>query len=194
MLFYPEVLLNPCHSFFSWSVIALQCRVSFCYTTAWVSYMYTYIPSLLSLPHFVIIWSFGFPLWMICKQKFYFFFSDFMLLYAFYFLVSLSGNSRTKLSKAGDCVNTCLAPSIRGRHLVSHHYIQCQAQFFHRCLLSPWEGTFLFSACWECILKIMNEYWNLLNSFYFFAFLLFILNLFKVIYSVHELCWLTFKC
>ena len=169
LLFCLVILLNPRHSFFYWSVIALQCCVRFC-TTAWISHMYTYIPSFLSLPLFVIIRSFGFSLWMICKQKFYFFFSDFMLLYAFYFLVSLSGNSRTKLSKIGDCVNTCLAPSIKGKHLVSHHYIQRQAQFFHRCLLSPWEGTLLFPACWEHLLKIMNEYWILLNSFYFLHF------------------------
>ena len=168
MLFYPVGLLNPRHSSFYWSGIALQCRVSFCYTAAWISYMYAYIHSFLRLPLFVIIRSFGFSPWMICKQKFYFFFSDFMLLYAFNFLVSLSGNSRTKLSKIGDCVITCLAPSIRGKHLVSHHYMQHQAQFFHRCLLSPWEGTLLFSACWIMNEWVLNHEWVLnFVKFYF---------------------------
>ena len=36
--------------FKNWSIIALHCRVSFCYMTKWISYVYTYIPSLLSLP------------------------------------------------------------------------------------------------------------------------------------------------
>ena len=33
-----------------WNVVAVQHCVSFCCTTVWISYMYTYIPSLLSLP------------------------------------------------------------------------------------------------------------------------------------------------
>ena len=34
---------------FDWKIIALQYFVGFCHTTMWISYKYTYIPSLLSL-------------------------------------------------------------------------------------------------------------------------------------------------
>ena len=36
--------------FLNWSIITLQCCVSFCYTMKWVSYMYTYIPSFGAFP------------------------------------------------------------------------------------------------------------------------------------------------
>jgi len=36
--------------FFNWGRVALQCRVTFYYTMRWISYMYTYNPSLLSFP------------------------------------------------------------------------------------------------------------------------------------------------
>ena len=36
--------------FIYWNIIALQCRVSFCYTATWISHMYMYIPLVLHLP------------------------------------------------------------------------------------------------------------------------------------------------
>ena len=38
------------HIFKNWRILALQCCVGFCYTTTWLSFKYTYILSLLSLP------------------------------------------------------------------------------------------------------------------------------------------------
>ena len=35
---------------FNWRIIALQHRVGFCQTAAWISQRYTYVPSLLNLP------------------------------------------------------------------------------------------------------------------------------------------------
>ena len=37
-------------AFFYWSIIVLQCCVSFCCTMTWISYMYTCFPSLLDFP------------------------------------------------------------------------------------------------------------------------------------------------
>ena len=41
---------NTVFFFLNWSLIAIQCCINFCYTMKWISYMYTYIPSLLDLP------------------------------------------------------------------------------------------------------------------------------------------------
>ena len=40
----------PFFNFFNWSIIVLQCCLSFCYTATWISMKYTYILSLWSLP------------------------------------------------------------------------------------------------------------------------------------------------
>ena len=47
LLTTPHIFVLFC---FCWGKIALQCYVSFCCTAKWMSYTYTYIPSLLGLP------------------------------------------------------------------------------------------------------------------------------------------------
>ena len=43
-------LISTSSFFFQWSITALQCCASFFCTTMWISWMYTYIPSLRNLP------------------------------------------------------------------------------------------------------------------------------------------------
>ena len=53
-------------SCFYWSIIALQCSVSFCSITLWISHRYTYVPSLLSFPLGSTYPSFFEWLWIVC--------------------------------------------------------------------------------------------------------------------------------
>ena len=46
----PWIICCSVFQFYSWSIIALQCSVSFCCMMKWISYMYTHIPFLLSFP------------------------------------------------------------------------------------------------------------------------------------------------
>ena len=47
---YLNIIQWTCIMLFFWSIIALQCCASFFCTMKWISYVYTYIPSLMSLP------------------------------------------------------------------------------------------------------------------------------------------------
>ena len=64
--------------FFYWSIIALQCFVSFCYVKKWINYMYTYnLPSWTPLPMINILMYFpllkykglGCRLRALCREK-----------------------------------------------------------------------------------------------------------------------------
>jgi len=66
---------------FNWRIIALWCGVGFYFTTTWISYMYTYIPSLLSLPPTPsYLTPLGHHRWVL--PSFFFFFNYFLLGYS----------------------------------------------------------------------------------------------------------------